>query len=97
MHFAFLLTQAPAPEPDALGGSVRLLFVTALLGVVLITAITLMLVLRRNRIARAALKGRSAPPTPDPWSEAGRRATVPHDPDPEGPVDRGPPTDPPHG
>lgn len=97
MDLAPLLSQAPPPNPDALGGSLRLLLVTALLGVVLITAITLMLVLRRNRIARAALRRKPASPTPDPWTEAGRRATVPADPEPEEPADRGPPTDPPHG
>ena len=91
------LAQAPAPDPSALGGSLRLLLVTALLAVILITALTLVLVLRRNRIARAALKRRQHAPTPDPWAEAGRRVDVPDETDDPGASDRGPPTDPPHG
>lgn len=74
-----LLSTAPPPDAQVIGSSARLLLVTALLGVILVTALTLIVVLRRNRLARARLKGERSIETPDPWTEAGRRAGVPKD------------------
>lgn len=77
MLMTLLLGTASSPDAQAIGSSARLLLVTALLGVILVTALTLIVVLRRNRLARARLRGERSIETPDPWAEAGRRAGVP--------------------
>jgi len=87
MSLTLMLAEAPAPalEEELVKESFTLLLFVALLGVILITGLTLLLVLRRNRLARARKLPKPAEPTPDPWSEAGRRATAENeDPDPSG-------------
>ncbi len=86
-----LVTTAPdSPDPQLVRDSFNLILIVALLGVILVTGLTLLLVLRRNRLARARNRPRPTAPTPDPWEEAGRRA-VPEDPSPAS-DDLGPPT-----
>jgi len=78
---ASTIAAAPAPPDPALArDAFSLLIMLALLGVVLITCVTLILVLRRHRLAHAA-RTRRAAPTLDPWSEAGRRLTIPDEPE----------------
>lgn len=68
-----------------------LLLMIALLGVILITCVTLILLLRRHRLARApASRGKPAEPSVDPWAEAGRRVAPADELDPDAP-DLGPP------
>jgi len=87
MSFSLMLAEAATPVPDqeVVKESFRLLLVIALLGVILVTALTLVLVLRRNRLARARKRPELGEQTPDPWTEAGRRASADdQDPDPSG-------------
>lgn len=87
------MAPATTPDPQLVRDGFNLLLVVALLGVIIITALTVLLVLRRNRLARARREPARTRQTPDPWVEAGRRAPTPPDPTPpeQSPPDGAPP------
>lgn len=90
MHAALALA-TQTHERALIRDGFSLLIMLALLGVILITCVTLILVLRRQRIARVAAS-RKKPPgaSVDPWAEAGRRVAPADELDPDAP-DLGPP------
>ncbi|MEZ6243658.1 MAG: hypothetical protein R3B57_11520 [Phycisphaerales bacterium] len=69
------------PDPARVRNAFSLLLMLALLGVVLITCLTLILWLRRHRLAPSSRRQRAAGPPLDPWHEAGRRLIPPDDTD----------------